>query len=198
MVYGEDKWQESAAMYAWLADVFYKAPTAEKLGYVASNINQWPVSSDAQRCIVESILSSIEHNGVDFIREDFNRLFIGPGKKEVYPWGSVYTDEEGLLFGPSTVAWELFCKQHSIEVQLDSNEPTDHFALIFSALSAVMQSGYDEKEKANIIDSIVNSHLMPWGEKVLHDVKRYARTDYFRGFSVLAIDLLTLQIHPNS
>lgn len=183
-------WQESAAMFTWLADVFYQTPNEKKLVDVTDNIISWPLLSNDNRTTITAVLSSIELDGFSSIRDDFTRMFIGPGKKEVYPWGSVYTDEEGLLFGPSTLAWEAFCKELNIEIKPESNEPTDHFALIFSALSAIIQSEYSEKDKKKIVKTILSTHLAPWGAELLTLVEQKAQTDYFRGFAKLATELV--------
>ncbi len=186
----ENKWIVSAAMFNWLADIFYHIPTAEKLVLVNDILSGWPTLSKDQSISVDNIIASIEVDGQRKINQEFYRLFIGPGKKEVYPWGSIYTDEEGLLFGPSTIAWEGFCAEYCIDIKPESNEPTDHFALIFSALAAMMLSEYDNETKSQIIGKILITHFNPWGGTVLELVEQKAQTGYFRGFALLAKDLV--------
>lgn len=181
---------ESAAMFNWLADIFYQVPTAEKLTVVTSNLANWPKQSTELQVHINAILGSIEADGCSEINQDFHRLFIGPGEKEVYPWGSVHIDEEALLFGPSSIAWKQFCVENNINVQPEKNEPTDHFALFFSALAAVMQSEYHTQEKSRIVNQILHNHFQPWGLKVLLLIQEKAQTNYFKGFALLAEDLL--------
>lgn len=186
----EDKWLESAAMFNWLADVFYQIPTEKKLVLVNDNLADWPTLSKDHSASVSTIIASIEVNGQREISQEFHRLFIGPGKKEVYPWGSVYTDEDGLLFGPSSLAWEGFCAEYHIDIQPNCNEPTDHFALIFSALAATMLSEYDNEIKNQIVMQILEVHFSPWGNTVLELIEKKAQTGYFKGFALLAKDLV--------
>jgi len=193
----EDKWIVSAAMFNWLADVFYQIPTEEKLVLVNDSLADWPTLSKDPGIHVGEILASIEADGQRVINREFHRLFIGPGKKEVYPWGSVYTDEEGLLFGPSSLAWEGFCTEYHIDIQPECNEPTDHFALIFSALAATMSSEYDDETKSQVVTQILRVHFYPWGETVLELIEQKALTGYFKGFALLAKDLVEHWSHQS-
>jgi TorA maturation chaperone TorD len=192
MVYSNEQWMDFSAMFTWLADVFYQTPSDLKLIAISENIKDWPLLTTDSEATISTIISSISLDGLILIKEDFNRLFVGPGKKEVYPWGSIYTDKEGLLFGPSTILWEQFCKQYNINITPSSNEPSDHFALIFYAIVAVMQSEYDNEFKGIIVDKILSTHFYPWGIELLSLIDMKAETDYFRGFSLLATDLISI------
>ncbi|WP_412501741.1 molecular chaperone [Shewanella chilikensis] len=186
----DNKWIISAAMFNWLADIFYQIPTAEKLVLVKESLVDWPILSKDPSVHVNTILASIEADGQGEINQDFHRLFIGPGKKEVYPWGSIYTDEEKLLFGPSTFLWKEFCFENNLDIQPESNEPTDHFALFFYGLAAIMLSEYDDEKKSFIVSKILKVHFHPWGKTVLELIEQKAQTGYFKGFALLAKDLV--------
>jgi TorA maturation chaperone TorD len=95
------------------------------------------------------------------------------------------------LFGPSSIAWEQFCKKYNISILPSSNEPLDHFALIFYAIAAIMKSEYDNESKGKIVDLILSDHFHPWGMKLLSLIESKAKTDYFCGFSLLATDLIS-------
>ncbi len=179
-----------AGMFNWIADIFYNVPTAEKLVLVDENITQWPDENANALENINTILQSLKEDGFDTIKRDFYKLFIGPGKKAVYPWGSIYTDKENLLFGDTTTAWEQFCREKGIQITPSTNEPTDHFALIFSAISAVLNSEQAEDVRIAIIKEIVNTHFSPWGEQVLTSIIEKAKTGYYQGFAMLAQNLL--------
>lgn len=182
----KDKWSELAAMFNWLADIFYKMPTQDRLIMVKDNIDGWPLTSKSADKLISRIKESVESDLLNDINRDFHRLFIGPGKKAVYPWGSIYTDKEGLLFGPSTIVWENFCIQYKVDIKTQSYEPTDHFALIFSALGAIIMSDYDEKSKKLICHEVLATHFGSWGDKVLSMIEVESSTNYYRSFATLA------------
>ncbi|WP_394202548.1 molecular chaperone [Shewanella waksmanii] len=179
-----------AAKFNWLANVFYQVPTEVSLQLIAENIDQWPINSEASRGLIHQLKQSCQTEGIDTIKQDFHRLFIGPGKKLVYPWGSVYTDEEKLLFGRTTIAWEQFCRQHQIDIKPDSNEPTDHFGLFFAAISAVFTSELESMEKSALVQQMLDEHFSPWGHKVLADINQLANTVFFKCFAQLALEEL--------
>lgn len=176
----------AAAKFKWLASVFYQVPTKESLNSITEVLSQWPVSHSSTKELISRLERSIEQQGIDAIKQDFHLLFVGPGKKLVYPWGSVYTDEEGLLFGPSTMLWEGFCRANEIEIKPDSNEPTDHFALFFAAIAAILASEYEVSKKLSLIEELLSTHFSPWGEEVLLQITQQASTDYFQCFADLA------------
>lgn len=177
-----------SAMCNWVSDVFYYEPTTEKLEFVAKNISIWP-DVDAEETVFK-IQESVEFDGFDLIRDDFYKLFVGPGKKEVYPWGSIYTDKENLLFGDTTIAWEDFCTHNGIEIPLKCNEPTDHFAMIFSAISAVLTSSHNQEVKSILVKNICNIHFSPWGKCLLNLINEKSTTNYYKCFSLLALKLM--------
>ncbi|WP_394130848.1 molecular chaperone [Shewanella maritima] len=182
--------EQSAAMLNWVADVFYHPPSTEKLKLTKEIIEQWPNIAGDPSNEISAIITSIETDQLEVINHDFHCLFIGPGKKLVYPWGSVYTDQEGLLFGNSTQFWESFCQHNEISITPNSNEPTDHFGLMFSALSAIMSSENTEEVKLKQISTLLKDHFSPWGEKVLNDIHSHSKTNYYISFSILASHII--------
>ncbi len=194
----KNEWLESIAMFNWLANIFYQIPTIEKLTLINDNLTEWPVFSKDLQTIVCTILTSIKNDGQLKISRDFHHLFVGPGKKEVYPWGSVYTDEDALLFGHSTMVWKAFCSEYHIDIKPECNEPTDHFALFFSALAAMMKSKYSDTEKSRIVNLILQDHFHPWGLTVLKLIQQKAQTDYFKGFAFLAHNLIEYWVQKNA
>lgn len=178
------------AMFHWVSDIFYYEPTAKKLNFVLENVSLWPDDDNETQKLIAEILTSVNQDGFEKIKEDFYKLFIGPGKKDVYPWGSVYTDKENLLFGKSTILWEEFCIKTGIVISPSSNEPTDHFALVISAIAAILSSESEPKIKVSKVQFIFREHFSPWGLDVLSLVVQNASTIYYKNFAKLALKLI--------
>ena len=181
---------QSTAMFNWLADVFYHPLTIEKLKVTQEVIDDWPTLAGDQSDAIKQIINSIEQDGLAKIQADFQRLFIGPGQKLVYPWGSVNSELEGLLFGKSTERWEAFCNTNHIEITTQTYEPSDHFALFFSAIAAIMQSDNDQATQLELIDELLTSHFNEWGLMVLSNITQKATTNFYAQFAKLALDTI--------
>ena len=182
--------EESTAMFNWLADIFYRSPTIEKLQTTKAVINEWPILAGDPSDSISQILHSIEQDDLAIIKADFQRLFIGPGKKLVYPWGSVNSEPEGLLFGKSTEQWEAFCITNHIEISTHAYEPSDHFALFFSAIAAIMQSDNDQAIKLELIDEVLTGHFNDWGVELLRNITEKSTTKFYSQFAKLALDTI--------
>ncbi|ABV35920.1 cytoplasmic chaperone TorD family protein [Shewanella sediminis HAW-EB3] len=184
-----------------LHNVFYSRPTPEFLCSLSSILKQWPLQTVPSKMAIEHIVNSIEIDDVTTLDEDYHALFVGPGKRHAYPWGSVYTDKEKLLFGDSTVAFEHFCLSHGIEFELDGNEPTDHVGLLLGALSTLLKQS--DPEHLQAVSSLLEVHLLPWVSAFLDAVDENSVTGYYRGFSkLLRIWIndweLNLKLNPTS
>ncbi|PMG49459.1 molecular chaperone TorD family protein [Shewanella sp. 10N.286.52.B9] len=182
--------EQSTAIFNWLADIFYHPATTEKLQTTQAVIDEWPTLAGDPSDSVCKILHSVEQDGLATIQADFQRLFIGPGKKLVYPWGSVNCESEGLLFGKSTQRWEVFCNTNHIEITTLAYEPSDHFALFFSAIAAIMQSDNDQAIKLELIDEVLTLHFNDWGLTVLSNITEKSTTHFYAQFAKLALDTI--------
>ncbi|MCL1067383.1 molecular chaperone TorD family protein [Shewanella olleyana] len=180
----------SGAMFNILSEIFYTAPSESKLNTISETLEEWPLFSGSPEKLIASINQSLNNDTPDEISADFHKLFIGPGKKLVYPWGSCYTDQQALLFGESTKKWEQFCLTTEIVITPKSYEPTDHFALIFSAISAILLSENTEEEKSELLEIILSNHFNDWGVALLQSVKDKACTSYYSATASLALNLI--------
>ncbi|WP_194944983.1 TorD/DmsD family molecular chaperone [Shewanella sp. TC10] len=191
----KERQELSGAMFNLLADAFYNPPTTDKLKLTSSSFENWPDFSGPNTEAIHAIKQSQLNNTIDDFNADYHRLFVGPGKKLVYPWGSYYTDQEGLLFGKTTKAWEDFCHTSDIKITTITYEPTDHFALIFSALSAIQLSEHTEEKKLRLIKTILLEHFSDWGIKVLNLIQEKSNTQYYSAIASLAFQLVNYWVN---
>ncbi|KFZ37631.1 hypothetical protein HR45_09415 [Shewanella mangrovi] len=179
--------QDLALALKTVAQLFYQYPRAELLSLMSAAVwQEWPTYRSKDKCCVAAIAAS----ELDFeqICADYTRMFIGPGKKLVYPWSSVHLDEEPLLFGESTQHWEHFCRRHGIAIAQSSNEPSDHFALILWVLAEL----YENTSKHDLCTEIITRFYLPWIPMVLSEIEKQAQTVLYRELAKLVLHYVTM------
>jgi putative dimethyl sulfoxide reductase chaperone len=95
----------------------------------------------------------------------FMDLFVGPDQLAAPPWGSVYLDEEKVLFGASTSALSLFLDRHAIAFGDAKEGPVDHFGTL-CWIGAWLAS----KDRMDVFDELLGEHVLPWAPLYLDEL----------------------------
>ena len=132
---------------------------------------------------------------VSTLRNDYNRLFVGPAKLLAAPWESVYMDRERVLFQPVTLAVRNSYERFGVARAGEFNEPEDHVGLELSfiahlaslALAAHRRGDAETFETlVKARDEFVHNHPRRWVPNWQRDVEKHADTDFYRGVARLA------------
>ena len=87
----------------------------------------------------------------------YHHLFVGPQELKAAPWGSVYVDEEDLLFGDSTILLVRWMKANGIALhESGSREPADHIGRMLVLLSWLCEND------AALIPEFLEKWLLTW------------------------------------
>ncbi|TDA70258.1 MAG: cytoplasmic chaperone TorD [Clostridia bacterium] len=208
-------------IYAALAEVFLQVPEASMLqrqmgekifGCFPLETNR-PEVAEGVACLrqwEEPVAAGSLEEAVRGLRQDYTRLFMGPGRVLAPPWESVYRTEERLLFREPAMQVRNFYRRHGLEVPRLNQEPDDHFGLelAFMAVLAERTAGALEKAGAGIVavaggeavagqnlaearylveeqHNFLREHLGQWVEPFTLDVERKATTAYYRGIALV-------------
>lgn len=135
-----------------------------------------PEARDSLRLMQQGIAQ-----GIDAIAIEYRRLFIGPSKKVAPPWGSVYTDREGVLFGESALDLHEWMSEHTISTAVDDAMPDDHIGRMLSLMAWIARRCPD------ILPEYLGNHLLPWAPRFLERLSAQTRHSFFAGVSTLAL-----------
>lgn len=113
--------------------------------------------------------------------EEHQRLFIGPDHLDAPPWGSVYLEEEGTLFGDSTLALRHFLDAEGVALQTAQHEPEDHIGLLFWAAAWLA-----EAKRPVALRRLLDKHILCWSEAYLNQLAEAARHPFYRALERLA------------
>ena len=85
------------------------------------------------------------------------------------PWGSVYLDQEKVLFGASTFSLSTFLDRNAITFRDPDNGPKDHFGTL-CWIGAWLAS----KGRMEVFDELMGEHVLPWAFLYLDELKTAA------------------------
>lgn len=139
---------------------------------------------------LKKLVSSLVTENIDKLKQDYLKLFLGPGKLLVPPWESVYTTGKRQVFQKSALeVKEFFLKCGFIQKDFFTTPP-DHIAteLEFMYLSAKEfvdenKNCNDKSEGLSLQKEFLEKHLLNWVPLFCKDLKNYSQT---KSFSLLA------------
>ncbi|MCW3172908.1 TorD/DmsD family molecular chaperone [Shewanella subflava] len=194
IVMNQATFENSAAICNVLSCMLFNTPTEAFYQHVNDEIiTNWPtLISPTDDICIKMKKALCKHSFIE-LSNDYKQLFVGPGVKSAYPWGSVYTDKDQLVNGQSCIEFEQFCQHNNIDINTAFKQPRDHIGLIIAVLGKLMT---EKKSKLSII--LLTEHLLPWVDQFLTCVKVNAITEFYRGVGdLLKILIFDLQILLN-
>ncbi|WP_187119027.1 TorD/DmsD family molecular chaperone [Bacillus marasmi] len=145
-----------------------------------------------------------EGNTVNSVREEYTRLFIGPGNLPAPLWESVYLSREHIMFDEQTIQVRECYRKHGLSFVRENNEPDDHIVTELEFLSyLILQTllSTDHASKSFYMDeqlSFLQEHLLVWGPLLCERLSEAAENDLFKGVSQLLMEYLELEIELTS
>ncbi|WP_213378083.1 Tat proofreading chaperone DmsD, partial [Klebsiella aerogenes] len=117
---------------------------------------QWPFP------VSDSLAMEFAASSDEALPQAWQRLFIGPWALPAPPWGSVWLDKESVLFGDSTLALREWMRTSGIALDLERNEPEDHFGTLLLLAAWLCETNQDE-----LFAQLLAWHLLPWSGRFL-------------------------------
>ncbi|QAV24673.1 Tat proofreading chaperone DmsD [Proteus hauseri] len=166
-----------------LGAAFYYPPTENndivELLSSGNWIVEWPYGNDKEKQGIAKLLEQTTLND-ETLAQAYQRLFIGPYALPAPPWGSVYLDNENVLFGNSTLDLREWMLENGIDIALTQNEPEDHFGLV------VMMVAWIAETRPEKLNELLAEHLLPWAYRYLEKLSLQGAFPYYEGLATLA------------
>lgn len=134
---------------------------------------------------------------------DYAHVFIGNGTDAygaAYPFESVYTSEKRLLMQDARDEVRAIYRSFDLDKDASWREGEDHIALELEFMKVLaertartLREG-DEDSAAALLASqrnFLHDHLLRWAPMMAGDMKRLARTDFYRGAARLLCGMLS-------
>lgn len=147
----------------------------------------WPFVGEADAREALTLMVDGLADGIDTneLTHEYRRLLIGPNKKPAPPWGSVYTDQECVIFGLSTLDLRAWMRAHGITRTTDERTPEDHIGLLLAMMEWLAQ------EKPELVREFLQKHVLTWSSHFLTQFEEAAEHPFYEGLA--RITRLTLE-----
>ncbi len=126
-------------------------------------------------------------NGVELLKVDYSRLFVGPFRLLAPPYGSTYLEGDRKLIGDSTMDVSDWYRVEGLDSGL--MDAADHviaelefmYFLIFKEIEAIKNSDFtgaaDYVQKQRIF---LDTHLGCWASEFTDNIEEYAQTEFYK------------------
>jgi len=155
-----------------------------------------------EKCMEEICEKSLEQNnipvgigkkdGIELMKVDYAKLFVGPFSLLAPPYGSVYLEGEGVVMGNSTADVQKWYRASGLDVDAQFKDAPDHIAaelefmhfLIFKEMEATDQGSAEGVIKyLKMQRSFLEYHLGAWISDFADNVVNNAQTTYYRNLA---------------
>ncbi|MCL6571397.1 MAG: molecular chaperone TorD family protein [Bacillus sp. (in: Bacteria)] len=144
-----------------------------------------------------------EHLSIEQIqreREEYQRLFIGPGPLVAPPWESYYRSKEQLLYEEWTYQIREQYHQFGLQNIKENNEPDDHLLLELEFIIFLADLCLQETKNERVIELIssqihlLEKHLTIWIPYFCKRVIEHANSQLYLGAAMLLEDFLSFDL----
>lgn len=132
---------------------------------------------------------------------EYTRLFIGPGR-HISPYESVHREEEGLLWGSSTVRVKTFIESSGLKYRSDFKGIPDHISVeleFMQKLTRYEAEAWEQQDHNKAIRSLelekrfIKEHLLQWIPKFSELVIQEARLVFYREMAKLTKEYIIFE-----
>ena len=136
-----------------------------------------------------ALSGALEREGIERVRREHMKLFVGPEQLLAPPYGSVYLDQQRELMGPSTMAVAKLYAEAGLRQADDLKDAPDHVRVELDVMHLVIERTLDavhagEWERAErlvrVQASLLQNHLSRWVTPFSKMIRTGAGTDFYR------------------
>lgn len=192
--------------YDFLGKSFYMEPEVERLKEVASLkiFDQFANEEDEISNLLVRFFNNISDlTDKDFkkLKEEYTRLFIGPGHLPAPPWESVYLSKERIIFDEHTLAVREFFKKWGVSTKGLNKEPDDHIGFELEFMSILIDKGIKALDENNIgkfketmeaQKEFLEAHILLWVGEFSEILTKSTKNDYFKGLGLFLPEYLKM------
>ncbi len=123
------------------------------------------------------------------VKDDYQRLFVGPDKLQAPPYESVHVGDEKLLYEEATFAVRDAYAEFGLQAPDREREPDDHVGLELEFMATLLQRAEEDSAQAgrylSALDEFLTGHAGVWLPGFSQQVMENAHTDVWRGLGHL-------------
>lgn len=166
-----------AEMYGLLATLFYQPPDEALLCQLQAAVTEAPEQGAFLEEPWRELVAKSRAMTLEQIAQEYNALFGGVGKPEVYLFGSHYLS--GFLNEKPLVALREDLGALGLARGAEMPETEDHVACLFEVMRYLIAG--DDVAVCNLTrqSAFFSRHLQPWLSRLCQDVAEHPRAEFY-------------------
>ncbi|WHY75665.1 molecular chaperone TorD family protein [Neobacillus sp. WH10] len=150
--------------------------------------------------ILQHFFGQLTNEQINKEKEEYQRLFIGPGPLAAPPWESYYRSKEKLLFEEWTYQIREQYHQFGLQFIKENKEPDDHLLLELEFMIFLADKSMQEVRPERILELIVSQvnfiekHLTIWIPFFCAKVIENTKSKLYLGAAMLLEDFLSFDL----
>lgn len=171
-----------AEVYGLLAQLFYAPPQAELYEQLRVAVTEAPARGAFLEASWGEVVAASRRLALDAVQEEYDALFGGLGKPEVFVYGSYHL--AGALNEKPLVALRDDLRDLGLSRDDAMGETEDHIAYLCEVMRWLI-AGDDDPGTANLATQqrFFATHLRPWYPALADSIAAHPRADFYRALA---------------
>jgi TorA maturation chaperone TorD len=180
-----------AEVYGLLSQLYYQAPEAELLGQLQVAVTEAPDAGGFLEEPWRELVACARRLSQAQIAAEFNSLFGGVGKPEVYLFGSHYLS--GFLNEKPLVKLRQDLAELGLGRSEGMSETEDHAAYVFEVMRYLIAG--DDVSVANLTRQLAffNQHVQPWLAQMCQALQAHPKADFYARLAAFTEAFLSVE-----
>jgi len=192
-------------VYRFFGRFFYKEPNLGEL-LVLGESNPFQILAEDEESQGEGLqllvdflaeVPALSKEECKNLKEEYQRLFLGPDPLPAHPWESVYLSREHIILDEHTLKVREFYRAWGVEV--DGNDPDDHIGLELEFMALLNEKGLDCCNLGNLSGlkdvltaqrAFLENHLLCWTQKYCNLLAQSTAHPLYRGIALFTPEYL--------
>lgn len=181
-----------AEIYGLLAALFYAPPTPELLAQLRVAVTQAPVEGGLLEEAWAQVVAAARESSDAEIAGEYNKLFGGVGKPEVYVYASHYLS--GFLNEKPLVRLREDLRKLGLERDESMPETEDHFAYCCEVMRYLIAG--DDVAIANLTQqkAFFGDHVQPWALQLCDALAAHSRARFYAKLALFTHSFLNVEM----
>ena len=170
-----------AEIYGVLAALFYAAPTPALLESLRLAVTEAPAAGALLEASWTELVASARAMSVQEVGDEYDALFGGVGKPEIYLFGSHYLS--GFLNEKPLAALRTELAELGLTRGDDMAETEDHYAYLCEVMRYLIAG--DDVAVANLTRQreFFTRHLQPWAQQMCETVSAHPKARFYKSLA---------------
>lgn len=180
-----------AELYGLLARLFYRAPDAELLERFSVAVTEAPQRGAFLEGPWGELVAALRAGSVPSLADEYEALFLGLGKPEVFLYGSYYLS--GSLNETPLVRLRDDLAALGLTRDAAMGETEDHVAYLFEVMRYLIAG--DDLAQCNLEQQrrFFRAHLQPWVEDLCATVVAHPRAQAYRALAAFTAAFMQVE-----